>query len=178
MEHLPIGTNEQIRFVLGNRETLRQMFLDDYWDIASRSEAESDIWESIAISAISYREQVQTSPHSDQLYNMLLKKKKLMNEKMKEINEQWQQIYLKEERVEEIWRCYRMLPEHLRIIIYEMEIQKLPWQKVREIHNCSKTSLYRSRDKALKIIRENYFKPSKRMQDKMPKQGKKELGEF
>ncbi len=77
MEHLPIGTNEQIRFVLGNRETLRQMFLDDYWDIASRSEAESDIWESIAISAVSYREQVQTSPHSDQLYNMLLKKKKV-----------------------------------------------------------------------------------------------------
>lgn len=155
MEHLPVGTNEEIRFILGNAEAIRQLFLDDYCQIAARWGQDPD-FEDVVLASVQDSEG-QSSPTSDQLYNTLVRRERLTVEMQDSFNQEWQSMYLREERVEEIWRCYRCLPIDLRLIVKELEILKIPTKELCEKYHCSASTLYRKRDRALNLIRKNYF---------------------
>lgn len=156
---LPI-TDEQILYIIGNRDLIKDRILSLYNDISSDMETDYEILQRISSSAPEYG-RMGGSANKDVLYALVEMKERIKKQQIQELQEEWNQVLEYEMQVHWIWQIYRSLPKDQYLILECLAVKHMKWTAITIEYGYSQSSISRIRKAALNEIRCRFMKKMK-----------------
>lgn len=158
-EGLPI-TDDQILYIIGNRDLIKSRILSLYRDVSSDMETDYEILQRISFSAPEYGI-MGGNINKDALCALIEMKEQIKKQQIQELQEEWNKILEYELHVHWIWQIYRSLPKDQYLILDCLAVKHMKWTAITIEYGYSQSSISRIRKAALNEIRCQFIKRMK-----------------
>lgn len=158
--------DEQILYIIGNKEQIKNLLLRLYSDVSSDMETDYEILQRISTSAPQYGK-MGGKANADAMCALIEMKERIKKQQIQELHEEWNKILEYEMQVHWIWQIYRSLPKDQYTILNCIAEKKMSWKAISKEYGYSRSNIGRIRRAALDGIR-------LRLMEKMEERAKNE----
>lgn len=155
--HLPLGDEQEVISTLKNHKYNLEIIQEKIKSTYLRAESLNDMLKKNAYKSQNYSDiRVQNGFKNDPMLQILIQRDKDFENEQKHIREEIEYLMLQEERIKNIFKCLRMLPNDLFDVLNSLYVKQETWDYYMVKHNLSKSTISRKRNEAINLLRNLY----------------------